>query len=187
MYGRCQVGFAEKFCMERGGRGGPARFLDFLPVSMSKSEPYIETGPVQGAIMNEISTWVQDNWYSLGSLLAQFAFLAVGVWFAQKILRTIRASQEQMGALLKLSLTDGLKPGATPQTHRATPYVSADWPAAEAPAEAPALTLPEAEPRRRHLVGAWHGIVQWLQTPMQSHGFSPWRKVVHWLQAPAGT
>jgi len=111
---------------------------------MSKSEPYIETGPVQGAIMNEISTWVQDNWYSLGSLLAQFAFLAVGVWFAQKILRTIRASQEQMGALLKLSLTDGLKPGATPQTHRATPYVSADWPAAEAPAEAPALTLPEA-------------------------------------------
>ena len=172
--------------MERGGRRGPARFLDFLPVSASKSEPYIETVPVQGAIMNEISNWVQNNWYSLGSLLAQFAFLAAGVWFAQKILRTIQASQEQMGALLKLSLTDGLKPGATPQT-RATPYVSADWPAAEAPAEAPALTLPEAEPRGLRLVGAWHGVVQWLQTPMQSQGISPWRKVVHWLQAPTGS
>ncbi len=169
--------------MERGGRKAPTRFLDFLPVSASKSEPYIETSPVQGANMNEISTWVQNNWYSLGNLLAQFAFLAAAVWFARKILKTIRASQEQMGALLKLSLTDGLKPGATPQTHRATPYVSADWPAAEAPAEAPALTLPEPELRRKHLAGAWHGLVQWLQTPMQSH---PWRKVVHWLQAPAG-
>jgi hypothetical protein len=171
--------------MERGGRPGPARFLDFLPVSSSKSEPYIKSGPVQGANMNEISTWVQDNWYSLGSLLAQFAFLAAGVWFAQRILRTIRASQEQMGALLKLSLTDGLKPGATP--HRPTPYVSADWPAAEARVEAPALTLPEPEPRRNHLAGAWHGVVQWLQTPMPSHGFSPWRRVVHWLQAPTGS
>ena len=173
--------------MERGGRAAPARFLDFLPVSTSKSEPYIEIGSVQGAIMNEFSTWVQDNWYSLGNLLAQFAFLAVGVWFAQKILRTIRASQEQMGALLKLSLTDGLKPGATQQAHRATPYVSDDWPAAEAPPETPALTLPEPEHRRNLLTGALHGVVEWLQTPMQSHGVSPWRKVVHWLQAPAGS
>jgi hypothetical protein len=135
--------------------------------------------------MNEITIWVQNNWYSLGNLLAQFAFLAAGVWFAQKILRTIRASQEQMGTLLKLSLTDGLKPGATAQ--RSTPYVSADWLAAEAPVEAPALTLPEPEPRRKHLASAWYGVVQWLQTPMQSQGFSPWRKVVHWLQAPAGS
>ncbi len=173
--------------MERRGREAPARFLVFLPVSASKSEPYIENCPVQGANMNEITTWVQNNWYSLSSLLAQFAFLAAGVWFAQKILRTIRASQEQMGALLKLSLTDGLKPGATAQAHRATPYVSADWPAAEAPPEAPALTLPEPEPRRKHIAGALHGVVEWLQTPMQSHGVSPWRKVRHWLQAPAGS
>jgi hypothetical protein len=177
MHWRCQVGFAGKFFMERRGRATPARFLDFLPVSPRKSEPYIETGPVQGANMNEITTWVQNNWYSLGNLLAQFAFLAAGVWFAQKILKTIRGSQEQLGALLKLSLTDGLKPGAAAQ--RSTPYVSTDWPAAEAPA----LTLPEPEPRR----SVWHGIVQWLQTPMGGQGISPWRRVVHWLQAPAGS
>ena len=54
--------------------------------------------------MNE-STWIQSNWYELGNLLAQFAFLAAGIWFACKILRTMRASQEQVGALLKLSVT----------------------------------------------------------------------------------
>ena len=49
--------------------------------------------------MNE-STWIQSNWYELGNLLSQFAFLAAGIWFARKILRTMRASQEQFGALL---------------------------------------------------------------------------------------
>jgi len=46
--------------------------------------------------MNEF-TWIQSNWYALGNLLAQFAFLAAGIWFARKILRTMRASQEQVG------------------------------------------------------------------------------------------
>jgi hypothetical protein len=182
MYRRCQVGFAWKICIERGGRERPARFLDFLPVSTSKSQPYIEACPVQGANMNEFSTWVQNNWYSLGNLLGQFAFLAAGVWFARKILKTIRASQEQMGALLKLSLTDGFKSGATP--HRPTPYVSADWPAAP---EALPLSLPEPEPRRKRLEAAGRSVIRWLQTPMASQGNSPWRKVAHWLQAPAGS
>src|SRR5580692_5766613 len=55
--------------------------------------------------MNEFTAWLQSNWYALGNLLAQFGFLAAGVWFARKILKTMRASQEQFGALLKLSFT----------------------------------------------------------------------------------
>jgi hypothetical protein len=54
------------------------------------------------------STWIQSNWYELGNLLSQFAFLAAGIWFARKILRTMRASQEQFGALLKLSMTSSV-------------------------------------------------------------------------------
>src|SRR5215471_2160232 len=115
--------------------------------------------------MNEITSWMQNNWYSLGSLLGQFAFLAAGVWFAQKILKTIRASQEQFGALLKLSLSDQLneQSKASPAAHHATPYVMADWPAPEA--SAPALSMPEPE-RAHHVAPAWHGLIHWLQTPM---------------------
>src|SRR5258708_5489991 len=63
--------------------------------------------------MNE-SAWIQSNWYELGNLLNQFAFLSAGIWFARKILRTMRASQEQVGALLKLSVT-GSRAGTTPR------------------------------------------------------------------------
>lgn len=59
--------------------------------------------------MIEIMNWMQNNWYELGSLTAQFAFLFAGLWFAVKILKTMRATQQQMGALLRLSMTDGLE------------------------------------------------------------------------------
>lgn len=59
--------------------------------------------------MDQITNWMQNNWYELGSLFAQFAFLFAGLWFAGKILRTMRATQQQMGALLRLSMTDGLE------------------------------------------------------------------------------
>jgi hypothetical protein len=143
--------------------------------------------------MNDISGWVQDNWYSIASLLVQLTFLVLGLRYARRILRTLRASQEQFGAFLKLSLSDELgdraKAGLT--AHRPTPYVKADWPAASeteaaperavtASAESSALTLPEDEPHG--------GIITWLKAPMGGHGHrvSPWRRVMHWLQAPAG-
>ena len=59
--------------------------------------------------MDQIANWMQDNWYELGSLAAQLTFLFGGLWFAGKILRTMRATQQQMGALLRLSMTDGLE------------------------------------------------------------------------------
>lgn len=144
--------------------------------------------------MTDFSTWMQSNWYELGSILAEFAFLIAGVWFARKILKTLRASQEQFGALLKLTLTDELAERAklsgalhrspsSVEADRPTPYVMAEWPS---PAETPALSLPESKPQRSYVVAAWRGTVRWLQTPMHSsQGPSPLRKVARWLQAPA--
>ncbi len=59
--------------------------------------------------MNEITNWIQNNWYEFGSLFAQFTFLFAGLWFARKILKSMRATQQQFGALLRLSITDGLE------------------------------------------------------------------------------
>ena len=144
--------------------------------------------------MNEFSTWMQGNWYALGNLLAQFAFLAAGVWFAQKILKTMRSTQEQFGALLKLSITDGLseRAKAAEEAHRSlggtagerpSPYVMAEWPAL---GEAPALSLPQREPLSKRFVTVWRISIHWLQTPMSGHWLAPWRRVAHWLQTPAG-
>jgi hypothetical protein len=143
--------------------------------------------------MTEFSTWMQSNWYEFCTILAEFAFLAVGVWFARKILKTLRASQEQFGALLKLTLTDELgerakanaaahRSASSVEADRPTPYVMAEWPTAP---ETPALALRGGQRSHNPLAAAWRGTVGWLQAPIRSHGPSPLRKVARWLQAPA--
>ena len=54
--------------------------------------------------MNEFNSWTQSDWYATGSLLIQIAFLISAVWFGRNILKMARAFQEQIGALLKLSI-----------------------------------------------------------------------------------
>jgi len=95
--------------MERGGREEAGRFLDFVPVFARVWARYVLSNPAKGATMDQIASWIQSNWFELGSLAAQFTFLFAGLWFAGKILRTMRATQQQMGALLRLSMTDGLE------------------------------------------------------------------------------
>jgi hypothetical protein len=137
--------------------------------------------------MNEFTTWMQSNWYALGNLLSQFGFLAAGVWFARKILRTMRASQEQVGALLKLSVTGALserhssKVAAERFFTDASPY----W---LTPEEIPPTGVPELnESGPGRLTDVQHRVMVWLQTPMRSGEVAPWRRAIKWLQAPAGS
>ncbi|HTT33075.1 MAG TPA: hypothetical protein VMH48_05705 [Methylomirabilota bacterium] len=131
--------------------------------------------------MNEMTAWAQGNWYELGNLLAQFSFLIAGVWFALKILKAARSLQEQLGAILKLSMSEGLKQNAPA---RSSAYVLAEWPTAT---EAAVISLPEPEPRHKRLIRAWHSVILWLKTPMGAGDHPHWRRVLHWLQSPAGS
>jgi hypothetical protein len=146
----------------------------------------------KGEAMNDFTAWMQSNWYALGNLFSQFAFLAAGVWFARQILKALRASQEQVGALLKLSVT-----GVIPDRHsssaapeRSFLSTSPYWlTPTELPPVAP-LDLPEPGPSRwavaRHnLAAARHSLMVWLRTPMSSGNATPWRKALRWLQSPA--
>jgi hypothetical protein len=138
--------------------------------------------------MNIFNSWPELNWYAAGSLFAQFAFLVAGVWFARNFLRTIRAFQEQLGALLKLSIT-GAPPdrlAASASTRRSFVDVSQYW-------LGPAGTTQSAgerEPSKQRpspLAGAWRSLVRWLNAPMHSAELTAWRRLIHWLQAPAGS
>ncbi len=135
--------------------------------------------------MNEFSAWMQSNWYALGNLFIEGAFLAAGVWFARKFLRTIRASQEQVGALLKLSLT-----GAISERHSTSGAAERSFASASpywlTPAEippAPAQELHESGPSR--LAVARQRVIIWLRTPTRRAEVAPWRRAIKWLQAPA--
>jgi hypothetical protein len=137
--------------------------------------------------MNEFTAWMQSNWYALGNLLIQLAFLAAGVWFANKILKTMRASQEQVGALLKLSVTgeSSERHSSRAAAERAFADASPYW---LTPTEVPPVGLPELQesgPGRWRV--ARHRVMVWLQAPMSSEEIVPWRKAIKWLQAPAGS
>ena len=134
--------------------------------------------------MNEFSTWMQTNWYALGNLLLQAGFLTAAIWFARDILRTMRASQEQTGALLKLSMT-----GALTDRHLSTaaerPFATASpyWLTPQDLSPAPLADSIEIGPSRWAV--AFHKLIVWLQTPMSNGELVPWRKAIKWLQAPA--
>jgi hypothetical protein len=136
--------------------------------------------------MNEFTVWMQSNWFALGNLLIQAAFLAAGIWFAREILRNMRASQEQVGALLKLTIA-----GAIPDRHSA-PAADRSFATASpywlTPPEIPPAPLPdpnESGPSPWFI--ARHSLIVWLQTPMSSGEVAPWRRAIKWLQAPAGS
>jgi hypothetical protein len=125
--------------------------------------------------MNEFNVWIRNNWFELGILFLFSATLATVVWFARNILKTFRAYQEQVGALLRLSFSD---------------LVSAQTPAQAPAAEVSAPVLSEPSPRGpNRLFAACRALVRWFQAPMgnSSGSAAPWRKVFRWLQAPAGS
>lgn len=136
--------------------------------------------------------WTQINWYAVGTLLLQVAFLVAAVWFAKNILKIIRSFQEQVGALLKLSIAPGAAERHAEGAHakhslgETSPY----WLTPSETQAAAGPVLIEAGPGRVavawHALGsASHHLVHWLQEPMG--GVAPWRRVVRWLQTPAGT
>ena len=139
--------------------------------------------------MNEFTVWVQSNWYEIGILLIALAFLVAGVWFARNILRTARAFQEQIGALLKLSIT-------TPSTELHSAGAQAKRSLAEAspywltPSETQTVAPQEpADSGPGQFVVAWRRVVLWLNEPMATSGDSEavgWHRVINWLQAPSG-
>jgi hypothetical protein len=136
--------------------------------------------------MSAFNGLIQSNWYALANILVQLLFLIAGVWFARNILKGMRASQEQFGALLKLSITgvagerDPSVAGAKRSLAEASPY----WlvPSEIVPPAPPELI--QSGPSRFAL--ASRKVLLWLQTPMSSAEVSPWRRVITWLQAPAG-
>jgi hypothetical protein len=136
--------------------------------------------------MNDYSSLPIKDWYALGSLVAQLGFLVAAVWFARNFLRAMRAFQEQIGALLKLSITSapGERQSANTNARNVLGEASPYW-------LAPSLTEPagarEVVERGPSVFAAgWQRTMHWLREPMGSARVSYRRRMMNWLQAPAG-
>lgn len=58
--------------------------------------------------MSEFSDWLQNNWIDLARLGVQIAILTAIVRYGRRVLGALRVSQEQIGALLRLSVAEGV-------------------------------------------------------------------------------
>ena len=137
--------------------------------------------------MNESNSWTDINWYALGSLLVQLVFLVAGLWFARNFLRTLRVFQEQIGALLKLSILSSPPEPHSAYTQRRSAEASRYWlfPTPTEPDNA-GLSQP-TENRPGRFAVAWHLVMLWLQAPSSRAEVSAWRHLINWLEAPAGS
>ncbi len=143
--------------------------------------------PAQGGNMSGFISWAQGNWHELGTLLTQIAFFVAGVWFARSLLRTMRAFQEQVGALLRLSITAATPTELHPAGANAKRSLAETSPYWLTPSEPQTVSAPEpTDGGPGRFVVAWQVLVQWLQEPISTPHASHWRRLVHWLQAPAG-
>jgi hypothetical protein len=101
--------------------------------------------------MNGMSDWFENNWIDLARLAVQLAIFAAIVRYGRKLLATLRASQEQVGALLKLSVSGAAEQRSAMATEQ--PALAAEQhPIAAEPSkrfEAPSLNIREPEPARR--------------------------------------
>ncbi len=145
--------------------------------------------------MIEISDWFENNWVDLARLFVQGAILAAVVRYGRKLLATLRASQEQVGArsFSRPSYADERKQSLGGRVIGAqAPAFSAPVQRSESPSLTPWVSAPASAPDPDRVstqtvsIPAHPGVGSWLQAPMRSSGVSPWRKVVRWLQAPTG-
>jgi hypothetical protein len=131
--------------------------------------------------MSEVSVGMQNYLSGLAMVLVLCGILAAVVWYGRKILGTLRASQEQIGALLKLSISDAVpeksaKPGISFE-RAAVLHSFTDVPdLAPLPGLATAL-LPETES-----AGFAWGVIRWLRAPIYWN--RPSGRIIRWLQAP---
>ena len=147
--------------------------------------------------MNGISDWFENNWIDLARLLVQLAIFAAVVRFGRKLLATLRASQEQIGALVKLSVSD-TAPAVQP-TRAPEPSERFEPPAVRIREPEPELERepePEPEPvfagassrpsyaaeREQSLGGRWMGAQTPAFTPPAQRAESP--SLTPWVSAP---
>ena len=101
--------------------------------------------------MNDFSAWDQNNWLASASLLIELAFLVAAVWFAGNLLRTMRAFQEQIGTLLKLSIA-GITADRNLSTGGAPLPLSEGSPYWLAPSEGEAAAQPQLAERDQNRI-----------------------------------
>lgn len=149
--------------------------------------------------MGDILDFISSNWYELGSLLFQFAILAVAVSFGRKVLRILsaplvastvasQAQVELLQDLQKLSETQVPRPAAQPETRVMRPVAPPEAPMYGGIGRmlSPMPTAP-AMSRAAFAESPTEAVAAPVAAAPRRQGPSLWKSAVIWLRTPMGT
>jgi hypothetical protein len=108
--------------------------------------------------MNDFSDWLQNNGVDLARLFVQIAILAGVVFYSRKILSALRASQEQLGALLRMLLSsDGMTHQPASRDHSSSEDFAPKPAVAFSPAPAFSTAKPSPDYAHSSILGPING------------------------------
>jgi hypothetical protein len=112
--------------------------------------------------MGYLSDFLQDNWFELGSLVAQFGILAVIAWYARMKLRVPTASHRKVESAVTISESpDEIVPREPAKaTYRGVGRMLSPLPTA------PSLETVPTSAERVQRTSPWRAVMRWLRTPM---------------------
>lgn len=113
--------------------------------------------------MNDLSDWIQSNWYEAGSLVAQFAIVAVLVWYGRKALEILSGSEREARVGVERGEAPSSFAAARPEPEAAG-YGSVGRMLSETPEPAVQGGLAARHVERSN---SWEAVVKWLRTPMK--------------------
>lgn len=135
--------------------------LSSLPTSLIR--PRMILGLASGGVlMGSLSDFLQDNWFELGSLIAQFGIFAVIAWYVRTKLRIATTSHRETEPA-----TIGSEPvdEFVPHEPAAQKYGGVGRMLSPMAVSASIDTVPGSTQRVQR-TGSWRGVIRWLRTPM---------------------
>jgi hypothetical protein len=141
--------------------------------------------------MNDISDFIQSYWFELASLTAQFAILAVLVWYARARLRMFAATECEVkpapkpadASTVVVRLDPKLEPEAQPV--RPASLGRSSWPV---PERSMSSVAQPSIASTAHAIMESPGAAQVAAPPKPKRsGPGPMRAIVNWLRAPVHT
>jgi hypothetical protein len=112
--------------------------------------------------MGYLFDFLQDNWFELGSLIAQFGILVVIAWYARMKLRVPTTSHREVepAAMTPESPEEFVPREAATARYGGVGRMLSPMPAV------PSLEAVPSSAERVQVTNPWRGMIRWLRTPM---------------------
>jgi hypothetical protein len=131
--------------------------------------------------MNDFTDFIQDYWFELASLTAQFSILAVLAWYARTRIRMLAASEQEAQPAARSASAAAVVPMQIDAQVAGQEEFAGTVSQGPQPAAYPTAAAGQQRAKR---TGPLHQAMKWLQAPVNTRSTRPRRISVPLVPAP---